>query len=1169
MNGNQHTGQYGLNVDILPAGILVGLFSVPIGGELKLYNRLEEWAGKYRKEIIEQHVQWKKKRTEYAEKEEDALRQETDQEFLGYYEIAGFGMLGKFDLAIVMLVQDYGIVNNLAKCEWCDSFQFLYGPLIGRPGERPVDLFLSIKNNLQSQPLVGLCQLETQEFLSIDHGSKLLFHLADFIIKQSQRAMGSPEINGPLHIRPWTIKNHPKSEARVIPFLCHGWSEIAFLVQSRDYTEILQVVMDIREARFSEINDPRDPEHQLKEIANGTERKLISKLGFHWNNNIDSHVFNTSFTTLGYDMGILKKIYAIHDRLVTEAGDDEARYKESVQDRITKPKLYMEKEFLDEKNTIRGKIQANVAISCKPGHFSEAIASNTPPNAHDLAKVSKETKEKGNLIVKDKDKFCRLYLAAGMSDHILPHSCHFFQPIIKQRRGGSTYVVGDCHYPYQNVSPDERCKWFKEEGPTHCKYVNEHHTGFYIADTAAFLYSHCLRILHYARHSEISRLNPPLGQIDLTKGPDIYRSCTQIAAEMEFLRRPIHPNGGGYNHPYTQKIITHRDNGFSEEDLDNLEKGLRRKGIHRGLTTEIRNIYSIFNSCVRTPQLFGRFIELYPYLYGMKRYIEKDLEANYIDREYFLAKLEEAVQYFNHAFLSYFQGSYLLNEITDFNFEYKGAALQLISILTGIQRILLGVMGHRIEEGGICLFGGAPDLMHYDRYGSIIEVSLPQLHQPELLIQMGHEIGHRLLRGEEFNKVQEKRVKQVGNTPGQLFFGLLDDSEKVFEILETTEAKASPRLRNAFRSIQTKSPQGLIEARTAIFKELLAHYNSKGQNAFNSLIYRHAENCRHENKLAKEIQDILDDVMSDLFMLWTLFLGDFELFQEDFWWKFATKNSSESDRRRSQKDDVLIDEIARDIIRNVLVGLYRRKSRTSSEYPTENDVRNALGEIHKISTTGRFVRSRLSEYLPLYCSPANSTPQGPYSFIMKVFYTNSRTIHDWLNAAVRQLAPIMCGIFSSRSLDIQGLNRTLQARRLQRRATRGKLANGEVVPFDITAGESARYEAIAHLGDLFYSYYANLYYGAPTENPYGDKTYDMFEKDKPLLLRRDPNTADPLYSPDSGRLMLDPRRGLFVTGQEFRGMVFRRRAAFWLSLYDTAEKTKLWILDDIFVPRGD
>lgn len=1168
--------QFGLDMDLMPAGLVIGLFSVPPGGELYIYRRLEEWIKIYREELIDEHVRWHRERgfaaperkDEYPDENPEKRRKDfIEKQFESYYEVLGFGLLGKFDLAIVLMVQDYGIVDVLAGCEWCDSFQFLYGPLVGRENRSPRDIFRRLKSNRQSCPLFGICRMELHSFLSIDHGSELLFHVADFAMSQAAAAVGPPEVN--TERRPWRVENHPRTRGQVTPFLCNGWNEFGLLLQAPDYSDIMQIVMDIREASLSEMNHLRA--QNLKYKSNGIEPHILSLTQHPWNGDIDPHVFNTSFTTLGFNIDLLKDIHSVYEK--NKKSEDE------ILKRLSNPMQYCTRD-IPEMSKVKGKIQTHVAISCKPGHFSKAIG-ETPPPYHRLPPVSLEQRDADR--VSNDGRYSRRYVCAGMGDYSIPHSCHFFQPsLVHDQENNALVVYGDCHYSYQDVQPNERCSKYLDTGPTRCSYVNESNIGFYITNTASFIYAHFLRLYHFARHDHVqdphsSNANGATQSLDLHKGVDVYKVCTEIATEIEFLRRSINESDNTrHTHPYIQKMITSSQNGFDEKDIQELADCLHDSGVPRGLVAEVQNLYSIYNSCVRTPQLFGHFIDLYPYLYGLRCSLIAGTDAKKAPKyeyERFIHQIQVAVQFYDRVFLAYFQGSYLLNEITDFNFEYKGGAQQLISALAGMQRVLLQLIESPAENGGFCFIGGAPELQHRNIFGSIIEASLPLLYQPELLIQLGHEIGHRLLYTCQYEKVREEiQSTAFGCTAEELFEDMLKVPKEIAHW--------------AGGSIQNWS--GI--APEAMLANLGRTPGSGGRFARCFL-----EKVQETTRLSEWIEGILSDVFSDLFMLWVLFLGDHDLYQEDFWWKFAARRSPVE--HWNQRNNLSAEKIEMDtkamVLRALLVDLYREGRQ---QEPTTKEVERSFTRVGRIADWPRAKRElkipddplweirwnrakadRTFDFLKDYCFPPRQQTPSPYRALWDLMEKNGSQIHIWLSKALLELSVYINKIFAAgadpSNVDIPAyLNECLGKRRAGKRIgnLRKKLADGEVIPFEFSPLEALPHaSALRHLADLFYAYYVNLYSSAPRDELNSKTSQEMFESDKTLLLKRAPEEFTPEYNENSGHLMYDPLRGFFSLDVDFRERLFKRRAAFHLSLHDIAEKTKYWIVSEIFSRKAE
>lgn len=1128
-------GQLGVDVDFRPYGILVGLFSVGLGKMTELADQLRNRIEEYKNSLIQNNAKWLRVRPDEVA---------NTSVYDGLLEPEFFVTFGSYDLGLVVLVDDFSIVNVLATSGACDAMQFLCGPMLSRSKITPEKMRDKLLTT-REKPLIGICQLRLNPFLSIDHGTEPLFHLADFINQQASQVVSAPEVSrdGGVHA-PARLNAHSRAEQNHGLFLCHSWNQLGAIVRSCSYTEILQFVMDVREARLSDVNHGRQTPLRSKGDRS-SEVEWIRRSGHYWKQGrpINTHVFNTTFTTLGFPLDIFRQIAGSLDE-VKATIPDRAAQKEWLARKIASP------EPVASLSRVKGKVKAAVSFVVKPGHFSAATDELDRSLFHLLPAQSREARTRIN---QDNSKHRRVYVTGGMADYVTGRFCHHAQGTASEDE-----VILRCHYPYQEAR-QERCPNLLDDGNSgvRCLEQNRRRSAKTAVEsdqlTSEFIYSHCVRILAHAYDSASN---------DLDDGPDVYRIRTSISADVELLKRSI------TDHIYSQRAVQHKTTGFEEDELKPVWTGLRKRGIPRGTVNELQNIFYTYNSCLRTPQLFGHFLELYPYLYGLLSFLRYNSDPARSGNQAlpdFLNTVRRAVTYYDRAFLAQFQGSYFFNEITDFNFSYKGGAQQLLSMLNGVQRILLRNTVGNHERGSFCLIGGACEPRMYSATGLIVEAGLPLLHQPEFLIQLAHEIGHYLVQSSyDFQKHEAARRKlQVRPT-----------------VAELPELIQTPKINKQL--LTQLNPENLVDAAMALDEE-----------------FRHIE---------EKLRETLADAFADIFMVWQLMLNDRQMYLRDFWHKFCACEEGNAQWDKTAPDDELVVHVFWAVIRNVLVVHF---ARSPHRRMGASDAKSCLKELGAVAADLKArSNSRVADVLVSFCEPTFSgrvpsrvraalenTLQAAvktrYGAVVEFFSEHLNRIPSteqkaekrsgglWLceHSAAQEWMIDATTTLLGKIAPVLGLpedDHSLEGRfddlRSSAAVWRTQLAEGKIISSaDLDNSTSGRRHS-RRVSQLFYAYYANLY-GLEGNTPGALIEQGMnwiLGRDadfKPLLgeddsaaTARQPGGSNLSPRPGPGHLLFDPHRGLFSFGAEFRGRLFGMRTAFIYSLYDVSERSKMLLI---------
>ena len=239
------------------------------------------------------------------------------------------------------------------------------------------------------------------------------------------------------------------------------------------------------------------------------------------------------------------------------------------------------------------------------------------------------------------------------------------------------------------------------------------------------------------------------------------------------------------NHLYTQKLITSHFNGFSYNEIDYLVKELRKRGFPPPLLAEIRNAFGLFNSCIRNQYLFDLFIELFPFMVsyynGLKYYIREYDELSLEKKDRLLWRYaenaRESINYIEKAVVCRMESGYLRNEMMDSNAFYKGGCQDLLSILNGLNNVILRLANYIGERGSLIFLGNEAGITTNPfGMGSIIECDAPRLFEPESMVDIIHEAGHHLLITSNFKDLKEKIEKfSLRNEDSTSMHNLLND----------------------------------------------------------------------------------------------------------------------------------------------------------------------------------------------------------------------------------------------------------------------------------------------------------------------------------------------------------------------------------------------------------
>lgn len=182
-------------------------------------------------------------------------------------------------------------------------------------------------------------------------------------------------------------------------------------------------------------------------------------------------------------------------------------------------------------------------------------------------------------------------------------------------------------------------------------------------------------------------------------------------------------------------------------EIRKLNDALIKHGVPKTVTERIINLFSNFNLGICDPILFGYFLELHPLIVWLLRKI-RDWETNNkndLSVEKISDKLSKIVDDFDIAFKNRYYAGCRMNEISDFNLEFKGGIQQLVSAYDTAFKIMAL---HSGDEGKVshafAIIGGSPRVSSTEY---ALALNFHHIFQPEYFISiLGHEIANFKLK---------------------------------------------------------------------------------------------------------------------------------------------------------------------------------------------------------------------------------------------------------------------------------------------------------------------------------------------------------------------------------------------------------------------------------------
>ena len=244
----------------------------------------------------------------------------------------------------------------------------------------------------------------------------------------------------------------------------------------------------------------------------------------------------------------------------------------------------------------------------------------------------------------------------------------------------------------------------------------------------------------------------------------------------------------------TEKHLTFRQDvslkfQISLNEIREVDSRLTLYGIPKTVSERVENMLSNFNAGIMDPSLFGYFIELrdvmrwiVDLIIGGRKNFPQDWEVE--DTSNFLSSVVNA---FEIAYRNRFYSGYRMNEITDFNLEFKGGIQQIASAFdAAFKAIVSSVITRNGELRHVFSIVGGTPWVYTNEYC----LSLNYLHiwQPEFFASfIGHEIAYLELRHSREGSIEIPAEEEIAKFSYILSKQPLDQVMKILRKLTTPE----------------------------------------------------------------------------------------------------------------------------------------------------------------------------------------------------------------------------------------------------------------------------------------------------------------------------------------------------------------------------------------------
>jgi hypothetical protein len=280
------------------AGVFIGLTSSPIGNEHKFCNTfLSDLFMNYKEKIKENHKNISCKGSLLYKREFDK----------SFYDPRFYFLFGHFDLAAISLIDDFEFaVRSFTPFDPLfyhsehehDFSEYFASQVIVGPSPRfsksvvnaSEDTFL---RRIQRFPLIGICQLKLNNGfligLGIDYYNAVIRYVKHIFENK------------------YPVNSSDGAKIRHIILGSYSWNEITLIVFSDSYRKIGDHVISIRESTYGDLMSFLEEKKRSEQYLKENRNSFIGKLSESNNKNKnDNHLFETTLTTFGFDINLLK-----------------------------------------------------------------------------------------------------------------------------------------------------------------------------------------------------------------------------------------------------------------------------------------------------------------------------------------------------------------------------------------------------------------------------------------------------------------------------------------------------------------------------------------------------------------------------------------------------------------------------------------------------------------------------------------------------------------------------------------------------------------------------------------------------------------------------------------------------------------------------------------------
>ena len=744
------------------SGILISLFGLGPGRENEFCEKkLKPLLKHYRDESLKPTMS--KYLTQSLGLSPISAKQKLEEELGSLYKPLIYSTFGEFDLAAIMVIDDMDILSRLSLIDMCRTQQFIFGSL-PCSSEKLAHLFTDNKSNesRKKNNLIGIAQLKINSFYNIEYGNELMEPIETLILQHcGKKACGGIRVkyeNEKEDITPPTLGNL----TRIFIIDSLGWNEITLLMLSNNYSDIMQIFMDLKNTTFNDLQEALGKDNQQL-----PDPKLIERILSNSNSKYSNlHLFSATNLILGFKYSLFEKFL--------EKDFDLALIEKN-----------LPPDEVDELKKCR--VKPLTFIMTKPGHESE-LTRGIPPLFNTNEATTQGEKEKAIKIV-----------YSGKENVVVTYPCDYF----REQKMSS----GECFYPMNIYGAD--CSDIKK-----CRNLNNYQNNknpIFINFLELLSNLNKLRFSSDTQH-HIFETKTNIGvEVDFEKRdiPPEHLRLVQFVREkagfdfyeIKDMRDTLRKINISRNlislfaHAFSIFNITAKDYACLDSYIELFPYLNSLKDYVNDFTILIEslsvnhntNLKDIINDLNNGRQLDNRSNRLFVKWGNSGRLLSK------------------ALDYFHKAFTQRFSSGFYTQELTDITMYYKGGAQQILTCMDGFLNALLsGLVKEPQDQFGLTLISSVPEITVTNILGPVIEMNLFHLYQPERWVNLFHEIGHYLyftkdeifqLEIEELNKIKKillekpqyfadvlfKMIEEVFCDLFLFYFGFLGDKDLFFK----------------------------------------------------------------------------------------------------------------------------------------------------------------------------------------------------------------------------------------------------------------------------------------------------------------------------------------------------------------------------------------------------